>query len=179
MKKKWWLAGWGMAVVALLLNAASMYQSDLKTLHNEADGVEPLRGKVILVVNIASRCVYTPQLGGLEKLYDTYRSKGFTVLGIPTNQTAFQEPLDDEELEQFCKHKYGITFPIFGKIDRYGMNASPLEYYVKSKTVGWNKGNVSEWNFTKYLIGRNGLILRKYSPRVTPEEIASDIEKLL
>lgn len=179
MKKKWWLAGWGMAVVALLLNAASMYQSDLKKLHNEAGGVEPLRGKVILVVNIASRCVYTPQLGGLEKLYGTYRSKGFTVLGIPTNQLAFQEPLDDEELERFCKRQYGITFPIFGKIDRYGMNASPLEYYFKSKTAGWNKGNVSEWNFTKYLIGRNGLILRKYSPRVTPEEIASDIEKLL
>lgn len=178
MKKKWWLAVWVITVLALLLNAASIYKYEVKTLQNETTNLEPYQGKVILIVNIASRCVYTPQLRGLEKLYSTYKSRGFTVLGFPTNQFASQEPLGAEELEKFCKHNYGVTFPIFGKIDVHGANTNPLYYYLKGGN-GLSKNESIEWNFTKYLIDRNGFILRRYSPRVQPEEIASDIEKFL
>lgn len=179
MKKKWWLGAWVIAVLALLLNAASIYKYEVKTLRNQTTNLEPYRGKVILIVNIASRCVYTPQLGGLEKLYATYSSRGFTVLGFPTSQFAFQEPLEGEELEKFCKHKYGVTFPIFGKINVNGANANPLYNYLKNGGSGLGKSESIEWNFTKYLIDRNGFILRRYSPRVTPEEIAADIKKFL
>lgn len=176
MKKKWWLSVWVMTVLALLLNAASIYKVEVKTLRNEITDLEAYRGKVVLIVNIASKSAYTPQLSGLEKLYNSYGQRGFTVLGFPTSQFASQEPLDGEELERFCEHKYGVTFPIFGKIDT---NTDSLYTYLKSGVAGLNKNGSIEWNFTKYLIDRKGVILRIYSPRVTPEEIAADIEKLL
>lgn len=179
MKKKWWLAVWIMTVLALLLNAASFYKFEVKTLRNEITTLEAYRGKVLLIVNVASKSAYTPQLSGLEKLYNTYGSRGFTVIGFPTSQFALQEPLEGTELEQFCKHNYGVTFPIFGKIDVYGANANPLYNYLKSGISGFNKTTSIEWNYTKYLIDRNGFILRRYSPRVTPEAIAADIEKFL
>lgn len=179
MKKKWWLAVWVIAVLALLLNAASIYKVEVKTLQNVSTNLEPYRGKVILIVNVASKSVYTPQLSGLEKLYSTYGSRGFTILGFPTSQFASQEPMDGEELEEFCKHRYGVTFPIFGKIDVYGANSSPLYNYLKSGVAGLNKNTSIEWNFTKYLVDRRGIVLRRYSPRITPEEIAADIEKFL
>jgi glutathione peroxidase len=179
MKKKWWLAAWVLTVLALLLNAASIYKYEVKTLRNGITNLEAYRGKVILIVNITSKCAYTPQLSGLEKLYTAYGSRGFTVLGFPTSQFPSQEPLSGEEIEQFCKQKYGVTFPIFGKIDVYGANTSPLYHYLKSGIAGVKKNTSIEWNFTKYLIDRNGFILRRYSPRVTPEEIAADIEKFL
>lgn len=179
MKKKWWLAVWVMSVLALLLNAASIYKVQIKTLQNEFINLEAYRGKVILIVNIASKSAYTPQLSGLEKLYNTYGSRGFTVIGFPTGQLASQESLDGEELERFCEHKYGVTFPIFGKIDTNGANTDSLYYYLKKGVGGLNKSGSIEWNFTKYLIDRRGVVLRKYSPRVSPEEIAADIEKFL
>jgi len=179
MKKKWWLGAWVITVLALLLNAASIYKYEVKTLRNETTTLEPYRGKVLLIVNIASRCAYTPQLEGLEKLYSTYSSRGFAVLGFPTNQVSSQEPLAGPELEKFCKHKYGVTFPIFGKIDVSGVNVNPLYYYLKNGISGVSQSEPIEWNFTKYLIDRNGYVLRKYSPRVKPEEIAADIEKFL
>lgn len=179
MKKKWWLGAWVITVLALLLNAASIYKYEVKTLRNETTTLEPYRGKVLLIVNIASGCAYTPQLGGLEKLYNTYSSRGFAVLGFPTNQFSSQEPLAGQELEKFCKHKYGVTFPIFGKIDVSGVNINPLYHYLKNGLSGVSQSEAIEWNFTKYLIDRNGFVLRKYSPRVTPEEIAADIEKFL
>jgi len=179
MKKKWWLGAWVITVLALLLNAASIYKYEVKTLRNETTTLEPYRGKVLLIVNLASRCAYTPQLEGLEKLYSTYSSRGFAVLGFPTNQVSSQEPLAGPELEKFCKHKYGVTFPIFGKIDVSGVNVNPLYYYLKNGISGVSQSEPIEWNFTKYLIDRNGYVLRKYSPRVKPEEIAADIEKFL
>lgn len=179
MKKKWWLAVWITTVLALLLNAASFYKFEVKTIRNESTTLEAYRGKVILIVNVASKSAYTPQLSGLEKLYNTYGSRGFTVIGFPTSQFASQEPLEGEDLERFCKHNYGITFPIFGKIDVYGANTNPLYNYLKSGISGLNKTTSIEWNYTKYLIDRNGFILRRYSPRVTPEAIAADIEKFL
>lgn len=179
MKKKWWLAVWIMTVLALLLNAASFYKFEVKTLRNESTTLEAYRGKVILIVNVASKSAYTPQLSGLEKLYNTYGSRGFTVIGFPTSQFASQEPLEGADLERFCKHNYGVTFPIFGKIDVYGTNTNPLYDYLKSGISGLNKTTSIEWNYTKYLIDRNGFILRRYSPRVTPEAIAADIEKFL
>ena len=176
MKKKWWLAVWVFTVLALLLNAASIYKSEVKTHRNQTTDIELYRGKELLIVNIASRCAYTPQLSGLEKLYTTYSARGFAVLGFPTSQFAFQEPLDGEDLNRFYKQTYGVTFPIFGKID---VNANPLYHYLKKGVSGLGKSESIEWNFTKYLIGRNGVVLRKYSPRVTPEEIAADVEKFL
>jgi len=179
MKKKWWLAAWIIVVFALLLHAASIYSYEFKTLRNQTTTLEPYRGKVILIVNIATRCAYTPQLGGLEKLYTAYGSRGFTVLGFPINQFALQEPLSGEGIEHFCKHMYGVTFPIFGKIEVNGVNANPLYRYLKNGVSVLSKNESIEWNFTKYLIDRNGLVIRRYSPRVKPEEIAADIEKIL
>lgn len=167
MKKEWWLAGWGIAVFLTLFHTASIFSYEIKTPHNRTTTLESYRGKVTLVVNTASHCKYTPQLSGLEKLYRTYRSRGFEVIGFPSNQLHPQETLSGEEIKHFFQHKYGVTFPIFGKTD------------VNSVVSGFNKKESIEWNFTKYLIDRNGLVIRRYSPRVRPEEIAADIEKIL
>jgi len=179
MQKKWFLTVWIIIVLGLLLNAGSIYNYEVKTLRNETMTLEPFKGEVILIVNTASRCSYSSQLSGLEKLYRNYRMRGFTVLGFPTNQFASQEPLEGLQIQRFCKQKYGVTFPIFNKIKVNGKHAHPLYTYLKNGVGGLNQSKMIEWNFTKFLIDRSGHVIRRYSPNVTPKEIAADIEKIL
>ena len=135
-------------------------------------------GDVVLVVNTASACGYTPQLGGLEKLYETYRAQGLTVLGFPCNQFGGQDPGSDEEIGAFCQKNYGVTFPMFAKIDVNGSEEHPLYAWLKSEKGGLLGARI-KWNFTKFLVGRDGTVLGRYSPTTEPADLAGDLEKAL
>jgi glutathione peroxidase len=179
MKKKWWLITWFITVFALLLNAASIYNHEVKATYNYTSALEPHRGKVILIVNTATQSNFTPQLIGLEKLYQSYRTRGFEVIGFTSNHFTAQEALNDESVESFCRQKYGVTFPIFSKSDLNGSNNHALYRYTKNSVGSFRKNDLIVWSYTKYLIDRNGIVIHRYSPNVKPEEIATDIEKIL
>jgi glutathione peroxidase len=146
------------------------------------DGVEKqladYRGKVVLVVNTASQCGFTPQYGGLEKLYEEYADRGLVVLGFPCDQFGHQEPGTEDEIATFCESSFGVTFPMFSKIDVNGKNAHPLYQWLKSEQKGMLGGAI-KWNFTKFLVGRDGQVVKRYSPTTEPEKIAGDIEDAL
>lgn len=136
------------------------------------------RGDVVLIVNTASKCGFTPQFEGLEKLYKDHKDKGFTVIGFPSNQFGAQDPGTNEEIRSFCKLNYGVTFPIMGKIDVNGEHAAPLYNFLK-KEEGGILGDDIKWNFTKFLVDKYGNVVRRYAPTTTPEDIEEDIVKLL
>ncbi len=136
-------------------------------------------GNVLLVVNTASKCGFTPQYDGLEKLHETYRERGFKVLGFPCNQFGGQEPGDADEIAEFCKVNFGVTFPLMQKVDVNGDNASPLFDWLKKEAPGLLGSKAIKWNFTKFLIDRQGHVVKRYGPADAPESIAKDIEKLL
>nr|WP_223129021.1 glutathione peroxidase [Terrabacter sp. MAHUQ-38] len=135
-------------------------------------------GDVVLVVNTASECGYTPQLGGLEQLYETYRVQGLTVLGFPCNQFGGQDPASDEEIGAFCQKNYGVTFPMFAKVEVNGSGEHPLFTWLKSEAGGL-LGKKIKWNFTKFLVARDGTVIARYSPTTEPADLAADIEKAL
>ena len=135
-------------------------------------------GDVVLVVNTASECGYTPQLGGLEQLYETYRAQGLTVLGFPCNQFGNQDPGANEEIGALCQKNYGVSFPMFEKVDVNGDEAHPLYQWLREEKSGLLGGKI-KWNFTKFLIGRDGTVLKRYGSTTKPEKIASDIERAL
>ncbi|QDZ07601.1 glutathione peroxidase [Sphingomonas panacisoli] len=135
-------------------------------------------GKVLLVVNVASKCGFTPQYEGLEALHRQYADRGFEVLGFPCNQFGAQEPGNAEEIATFCSLTYDVTFPVFGKIDVNGSNADPL-YTELKKQKGGLLFDAIKWNFTKFLVGKDGQVVERYAPTTKPEDIAADIEKLL
>ena len=136
-------------------------------------------GQVLLVVNTASKCGFTPQNEGLEKLHETYKDRGFEVLGFPCNQFGAQEPGSAEEIAEFCKVNFGVTFPLMQKIDVNGDAASPLFDWLKTEAPGVLGSKSIKWNFTKFLIDRAGNVVRRYAPNDAPEKLAKDIEKLL
>ena len=136
-------------------------------------------GSVLLVVNTASKCGFTPQYDGLEKLYETYKDRGFEVLGFPCNQFGGQEPGSADEIAEFCKVNFGVTFPLMQKVDVNGADASPLFDWMKKKAPGLLGSKAIKWNFTKFLIDREGHVVKRYGPADAPEAIAKDIEKLL
>ncbi|MGY8973040.1 MAG: glutathione peroxidase [Sphingomonadales bacterium] len=136
-------------------------------------------GKVLLVVNTASKCGFTPQYDGLEELYQDYRDKGFEVLAFPCNQFGGQEPGDAGEIAEFCKVNFGLTFPLMAKVDVNGDNASPLFDWMKREKPGVMGSKAIKWNFTKFLIDRSGQVAKRYGPTDAPKMIAKDIEKLL
>ncbi|MCP2016344.1 MAG: glutathione peroxidase [Erythrobacter sp.] len=136
-------------------------------------------GKVLLVVNTASKCGFTPQYDGLEELYQDYRDKGFEVLAFPCNQFGGQEPGDAGEIAEFCKVNFGLTFPLMAKVDVNGDNASPLFDWMKREKPGVMGSKAIKWNFTKFLIDRSGQVAKRYGPTDAPKTIAKDIEKLL
>ena len=146
------------------------------------DGIErqlvDYKGKVILVVNTASQCGFTPQYKGLEELYRTYVDRGLVVLGFPCDQFGHQEPGDEEEIATFCERNFGVTFPLFAKIDVNGSDAHPLYQWLRSEKSGM-VGNKIRWNFTKFLIDTDGNVVNRYGSTTTPEQIADDIEALL
>ena len=136
-------------------------------------------GKVLLLVNTASKCGFTPQYDGLEELYQDYRDKGFEVLAFPCNQFGGQEPGDAGEIAEFCKVNFGLTFPLMAKVDVNGDNASPLFDWMKREKPGVMGSKAIKWNFTKFLIDRSGQVAKRYGPTDAPKTIAKDIEKLL
>jgi glutathione peroxidase len=135
-------------------------------------------GQVVLVVNTASKCGFTPQYTGLQELQDTYGEQGFVVLGFPCDQFGHQEPGDEGEIADFCERNYGVTFPMFSKIDVNGPDAHPLYAWLKDAKGGL-LGDRIKWNFTKFLIGRDGQVIDRYAPTTEPRKIASDIEAAL
>lgn len=162
-----------------LMSAPSIYDFDVVNVKKEKMTLAPYKGKVILIVNTASRCGFTPQFEGLEKLYKAHQNKGFVVLGFPCNQFGSQEPLSEPQIENFCRLDYGVTFPMFAKIDVNGANSHPLYRHLKENAPGILGSEIIKWNFTKFLIDRNGKVIRRYAPSTTPESIEADIQKLL
>jgi glutathione peroxidase len=137
------------------------------------------RGKVLLIVNTASACGFTPQYKGLEELHRQYGARGLAVMGFPCNQFGKQEPGTEEEIGAFCEKNYGVSFPMFAKIDVNGDDAHPLYKYLKGEKPGVLGTEAIKWNFTKFLVGRDGEVVKRYAPQTTPSEIAGDIERLL
>ena len=148
------------------------------TLTGEEQPLSAYDGNVVLVVNTASECGFTPQYQGLQELHTTYADDGFAVLGFPCNQFGGQEPGDAEEIGAFCEKNYGVTFPLFEKVDVNGDQAHPLFRWLREETSGL-MGSAIKWNFTKFLVGRDGTVLKRYGSTTTPQKIADDIEKAL
>ena len=147
--------------------------------NGEAISLGDKLGKVLLVVNTASKCGFTPQYDGLEALWRQFGDRGFEVLAFPCNQFGAQEPGTADEIESFCKINFGLSFPLFAKIDVNGNEAEPLYQWLKSAAPGLAGTKSIKWNFTKFLIGRDGKVVRRYGPLDKPVAIAKDIEKLL
>jgi len=137
------------------------------------------KGEVMLIVNVASKCGFTPQYEGLEALQRTYANKGFAVLGFPCNQFGAQEPGNAEEIANFCKLTYDVDFPLYAKIDVNGDDAAPIYKYLKDEAPGLLGSKAIKWNFTKFLVDRSGRVVKRYAPQTKPEELTSDIEALL
>ena len=137
------------------------------------------KGEVMLIVNVASKCGFTPQYEGLEGLQGKYRDRGFSVIGFPCNQFGGQEPGDAEEIANFCKLTYDVSFPVMGKIDVNGDNAAPIYQYLKDEAPGLLGSKGIKWNFTKFLVNRAGKVVKRYPPQAKPEDLTRDIEALL
>jgi glutathione peroxidase len=135
------------------------------------------RGKVLLIVNTASECGFTPQFAGLEALYRQFHARGFEVLGFPCNQFRGQEPLDEAAIGAFCERNYGVSFPMFAKVDVNGAQAHPLFQHLKNEAPGVLGTQRIKWNFTKFLVNRDGTVVKRYAPRTRPEAMAGDIEQ--
>ena len=151
----------------------------VKAADGSAASLEPYRGKVLLIVNTASKCGFTPQYDGLEALHRDYADRGFEVLAFPCNQFGGQEPGDAAEIANFCTLTYDVTFPVFAKVEVNGAGADPLFERLKSDAPGVLGSKAIKWNFTKFLIGRDGAVRDRYAPTTKPEDIRKDIEKLL
>jgi glutathione peroxidase len=157
----------------------SVYQFKVTTIKGEEVSLENYKGKVLLVVNTASECGLTPQYAELQKIYDQYKENGFTVLGFPCNQFGSQEPGSEEKISEFCSINYGVGFPMFAKVEVNGENAHPLFQYLKEEAPGDQESSDIAWNFAKFLVDRNGQVVSRYAPTVSPTDISDDIEKLL
>ncbi|MBU3072126.1 glutathione peroxidase [Clostridium estertheticum] len=156
----------------------NFYDFSAKEMDGQDIKMEEYKGKVVLVVNTASKCGLTPQFEGLEKLYNEYKDQGFEILGFPCNQFAKQDSGSNEEIQQFCLINYGVSFTMFEKINVNGQNAHPLYKYLKNEEKGF-LGKEIKWNFTKFLINTKGEVIKRYAPTVLPLNIKTDIEDLL
>ena len=156
-----------------------VYDFSMTDIHGKPKSLGQYKDKVLLIVNTASQCGFTPQYKGLETLYKKMHARGLEVLGFPCNHFGAQEPGGEEEIESFCEVNYGVTFPMFAKIDVNGKNAAPLYEYLKTAKPGLLGSEAIKWNFTKFLVDRKGKVVERYAPKVEPEAIAADIEKLL
>jgi len=157
----------------------SIYDIPVKTIDLEETTLAPYRGKVLLIVNVVSRCGFTPQYEGLEALYRKYKDRGLEVLGFPCNQFAHQEPGDEQEIKSFCKLRYDITFPLFAKIEVNGDGTHPLYRLLKQAQPGLLGTEAIKWNFTKFLVGRDGTVLARFAPQDKPESLVAAIEDAL
>jgi len=158
---------------------ASIYDFSVKDIHGKEQKLDRYKDKVVLIVNVASECGFTPQYKGLEALYQKMHSRGLAVLGFPCNQFGGQEPGTEKEIESFCEINYGVTFPLFAKIEVNGDGAAPLYKYLKKTKPGMLGTEAIKWNFTKFLVDRKGNVVERYGSNVEPQAISGDIEKLL
>ncbi|MDQ1144227.1 glutathione peroxidase [Bacillus sp. SORGH_AS 510] len=156
----------------------TVYNFTVKKTNGENKSLKDYEGKPLLIVNTASKCGLTPQFTGLQELYDKYKDDGLEILGFPCDQFNNQEFDNIEETTQFCQLNYGVSFPIFAKIDVNGVNADPLFKYLKDQKKGL-LGGMIKWNFTKFLIDSNGQVIERYAPTTTPDKIEADVVKLL
>lgn len=158
---------------------ADIYNIKVKTISGAEKALSDFEGKVLLVVNTASKCGFTPQFKGLEELYETHKEQGLEILGFPCNQFLHQDPGSDTEIQEFCSLNYGVSFPMFAKVEVNGPNTHPLYQLLKSERPGLLGSEKIKWNFTKFLVGRDGKVLKRYAPNTEPKDIAKDIEKAL
>jgi glutathione peroxidase len=157
----------------------SIYNFQAQSIDGQNVDLSRYRGQVMLIVNTASACGFTPQFTGLEKLHQQYGPQGLAVIGFPCNQFASQDPGDNEQIAGFCQRNYGVSFQMMGKIDVNGNNAHPLYQWLKQEAPGFLGTEGIKWNFTKFLIGRDGRVIKRYAPQDTPEKIAKDVEAAL
>lgn len=158
---------------------SSIYDFSVPDINNKPRSLIEFKGKVLLIVNVASKCGLTPQYEGLEALYKRYKNQGLEILGFPCNQFLHQEPGNEEEIKSFCSTRYDISFPLFSKIEVNGDNTAPLYTYLKQEAPGALNTKAVKWNFTKFLVGRDGQVIRRYAPTDTPESIEKDLVALL
>jgi glutathione peroxidase len=157
----------------------SIYDIEARTIDGNVLKLDAFKGKVLLIVNVASKCGFTPQYAGLEQLYRKFKDRGFEILGFPCDQFGHQEPGDEAEIKQFCSLTYDVTFPMFGKIDVNGDHAHPLYQHLKREQPGVLGTQSIKWNFTKFLVDRNGKVLARYAPKDEPASLEQAIEKAL
>jgi len=174
------LSGALLIMAGSLLAASGIYTFTLNSIDGKPAPLAGYKGKVVLVVNVASQCGYTPQYSALEATYEKYKDQGFVILGFPANNFGAQEPGTNEEIKTFCTRKYSVTFPMYSKISVKGADQSPLYTYLTKDTGPGIAGEI-KWNFTKFLVDRNGNVVRRFEPAITPDskEVVSAIEKQL
>jgi glutathione peroxidase len=158
---------------------STVYDFSAKTIDGRQQSLQDFKGKVLLVVNVASECGFTPQYAGLEALYREHRGQGFAVLGFPCNQFGAQEPGDEAQIKQFCDTRFQVSFPMFAKVDVNGPETHPLYAFLKSAEPGVLGTEAIKWNFTKFLVGRDGRVVKRYAPATKPEAIETDVRAAL
>jgi glutathione peroxidase len=161
------------------LSATTAYDFNARDIDGRERRLAEFAGRALLVVNVASKCGFTPQYRGLEALWRKHGARGLTVLGFPCDQFGHQEPGDDSAIKEFCSLSYGVTFPLFAKIEVNGANAHPLYRWLKSQQAGVLGTEAIKWNFTKFLVDRGGRVVKRYAPLVTPEAIEADVDAAL
>jgi glutathione peroxidase len=171
----------GLVMAASLFGASSVLDFTLNSIDGKAAPLSEYHGKVVMIVNVASKCGYTPQYTGLEKIYEKYKAQGFVILGFPANNFGLQEPGTDEEIKTFCSSKYQVTFPMYSKVSVKGDDKTPLYQFLTDPKANPTTAGEIKWNFTKFLVDRNGKAIARFEPAITPEsaEVTGAIEKAL
>jgi len=159
--------------------ASSVYDFEAVSIQGQPADLSTQRGKVLLIVNTASACGFTPQFAGLEKLWESYRDKGLVIVGFPSNEFGGQDPGSNDEIASFCQLNYGVSFPMMAKVKVNGRDAHPLWQWLTSEAKGILGTQAVKWNFTKFLVGKDGQVLKRYAPNDAPESLQADIEKAL
>jgi glutathione peroxidase len=174
------IAGVSLLMAGSLFAASGIYTFTLNSIEGKPAPLADYKGKVVLVVNVASQCGYTPQYSALESIFEKYKDQGFVILGFPANNFGAQEPGTNEEIKAFCTRKYSVTFPVYAKISVKGSDQAPLYAYLTKDTAPGIRGDI-KWNFTKFLVDRNGNVVQRFEPAVTPDskEVITAIEKQL
>jgi glutathione peroxidase len=178
--RRYFFLGLVLMTSASLFAASNIYDFTLPSIDGKPMPLADFKGKVVLMVNVASRCGYTPQYSGLEALYEKYKGRGFVILGFPANNFGAQEPGTNEEIKTFCSRKYNVTFPMYSKVSVKGSDQTPLYQYLTKDTDKAVAGDI-KWNFTKFLVDRQGRVVQRFEPDVTPDsaQVVSSVEKLL
>jgi len=159
--------------------SGTIYDFDAESITGKPAQFSTQKGKVLLIVNTASKCGFTPQFAGLEKLWETYRDRGLVIVGFPSNQFGAQDPGSNDEIASFCELNYGVTFPMMGKVDVNGEKAPPLWKWLTAEAPGILGTKTIKWNFTKFLVGKDGKVIKRFAPNDTPESMKGDIEAAL